>query len=124
MSSDKKKPRGKPFTGKNDPRRSNAGQRSREAVQTAAQMRDMIVQVLNEPAKVELPPAEQLSKLEVSVRQAVNRAMTGDTAEFHRLMDRIWGKANQQVDVTSSDGSMTPQVVQFIPYVSADNASA
>lgn len=122
----KKKPRGKPFTGKADPRRNTAGQRNKAAVETAVQARALYVQVLNEP---DTKPAESASNLEVIVRRHVHNARNGDANERELIFDRIWGKANQPIDLTSSDGSMTPQAVTFIPFrgneknVSADNTT-
>jgi hypothetical protein len=117
----KKKPRGKPFTGNNDPRNNRAGQRSREVVQTSAQARALYVQVLHEP--ISTPPEPTMSNLEMIVRRHVQDAKKGDAQAREQMFDRIWGKANQPIDLTSSDGSMTPQAVMFVPFVNNANAS-
>jgi len=121
-------PRGVPKTGKRnvkphagqfrkgatDERRNNAGQRSAEAVATSAQARTLYVQVLNE--QINAPLSAEMSNLEYIVRKHVRAAKDGDAQQREQMFDRIWGKAVQEVDLKSSDGSMTPGAVMFIPY--------
>lgn len=117
----KLKPRGKgkPFSGADDPRRNNAGQRNKKAIETAAEYRALIVQILEEPHGTPLP--EEMSNLEVIARVHVaNSKKASDERE--KLLDRIWGRATQPIDATSSDGSMTPpKAVMLVPYVNNDN---
>jgi hypothetical protein len=110
----KKKPRGKAFEAGRDARRNANGQRNAAAVATAAAMREMYLQVLAEPIGSE--PVEAQSKIEEIVRQHVSAATAGDAHARETLLDRIWGKSLQPLDVTSSDGTMTPTSYQFIPY--------
>lgn len=107
----KKKPRGKPFTGNDDPRNNRSGQRNAGAVATATAMREMYVQVLAEP--MDAPPVEAQSKVEAIVRQHVTAAANGDAHARETLLDRIFGKSTQHVEGTNST---TPKAVQFVPY--------
>jgi hypothetical protein len=96
-----------------DPRRNNAGQRDKKAVETAAEYRSLIVQILHEPHGTPLPA--EMTNLEVIARVHVANSKK-ESDEREKLLDRIWGKANQPIDLTSSDGSMTPGAVTFVPY--------
>lgn len=102
----------------NPANRNNAGQRKREQVQTAAQARELYVAVLHEPIGTQ--PNPQMSNLEMIVRQHVQAAKKGDERARETMFDRIWGKAIQQLDHTSSDGTMTPQAVMFVPWSKPD----
>ena len=113
---EKKKPRGKAFTSGEDDRRNCNGQRNAAAIETATQIRALYVQVLAEDAATPTPDPATLSNLERIVRRHVELAMSGDARARETMMDRIWGRALQPMDFASSDGSMTPKAVQFIPY--------
>lgn len=99
--------------------RNNSGQRSREVVETAAQLRALYVKVLHEP--INAPLNNEMSNMEFIARQHVKAAKQGIREERETMFDRIWGKSNQRVDLTSSDGSMTPQAVMFVPFVNNAN---
>lgn len=104
-----------------DSRRNNAGQRNATAVATAAQARELYVQLLNEPVNTPISPT--MSNLELICRQHVKAAKAGVADEREKLFDRIWGKASQPIDLTSSDGSMTPQAITFIPYQGTNDSN-
>lgn len=103
---------------KDDPRRNNAGQRNAAAVATAAQLRELYVQLLNQMINEPLPI--EMSNLELIARQHLKAAKQGNSDEREKMLDRIWGKATQAVDLISSDGSMTPKAVMFVPYDGTD----
>jgi len=90
--SEKKKPRGKPFESK-DARRNCYGQRNAAAVATAAEIRELYIQVLHLKAGTPPPPDAEMSKLERIVWQHVMRAMAGDRRACEQMLDRIFGKA-------------------------------
>ena len=129
-ASAKPKPRGKPFTGKGDPRngkgfdvrpeaRNNNGQRSAAAVNFSRNIRELIVTVGEEITTLE--NGRRISKIEGVVRAAYNQAIAGDSAARLFIAERVEGKAAQQIDVTNSDGSLAPpNAVRIIPYVEDD----
>lgn len=109
---------GKPFSGTDDPRRNNDGQRSKEVVQTVAQARALYVQVLAEPPEAQTKPQ---TKLEEIVRQHVTLAKGNDAianAAREQMFDRLWGKSAQPV--TGPDGGPIPMAFQFVPYAGND----
>lgn len=99
-SGEKKKPRGKPFTGADDPRNNANGQRSRAVVATAAQARELYVTVLHEPHNATIDAG--MSNLELIVRQHVAAARKGDATQREQMLDRIWGKALQSVELNGT----------------------
>lgn len=115
---------GKPFATGEDSRRNNAGQRNREVVATASQARDLYVKLLHEA--INQPIDKDMTNLELICRQHVKSARNGDQDARELLFNRIWGKASQPMDLTSSDGSMTPlpAAFTFIPYVKPDTDSS
>jgi len=80
----------------NPENRNAAGQRSAAVVRTAAEYRDYLIDVMHK--KLNTPPSEDASYMEVmaftQVRNAVN-----DPAQREDLLNRIWGKATQQINV-------------------------
>ena len=101
---------------KDDPRRNNAGQRSREVVATAAQARELYVRVLHEP--INTPPDGGMTNLELIVRQHVAAAKKGDAAAREQMLDRIWGKAIERQEISGPDGSAQRFIVEEVsrPY--------
>ena len=85
-----------------DPRRNNAGQRNRAVVATASQARDLYVKVLHEPIGTAPDPA--MSNLEMIVRQHIAAAKKGTTQDREQLLDRIWGKAVQAMELSGPSG--------------------
>lgn len=111
----KQKPRGKAFTGKDDPRRNNHGQRNAAAVATLAETRALYVKILNE--KVGTPVDKDMSNLELIVRQQVAGAKKGDDLKREKMFDRIWDKTTQPVDVDGTlrhehSGSITVEQIR------------
>lgn len=95
-----------------------SGQRNKAAVQTAAQYRDFLVEVLQKPFNS--APPDEPTYLEWMAYKHVAAAAGGDGSAREQLLDRIWGKSNQPIDLSNSDGSLRPTSYQFVPYVSDD----
>jgi len=98
----KKKPRGKAFTGKDDPRRSNNGQRSAAAVMFASEIRQIIVALGEE--SVSNSKGERRKRIEVAVLGMYDRAMQGDVSAFNTLVERVEGKVVAPVELSGRDG--------------------
>lgn len=121
----KPKPRGKPFEKGNsvgkqftpgDARANLNGQRSAAAVNFSRNIRELIVTVGEEVTTLE--NGQRISKIEGVVRAAYKQAIAGDSAARLFIAERVEGKAAQQIDLTSSDGSLSPpNAVRIIPYV-------
>lgn len=92
--------RGKPFTGKDDPRANKSGSRNKAVVRTQSEMRDLYVMILHEPLGTEYNP--EMSRMEMIARQHVIAATKGDADAREKLLDRIWGKAKETLDLTGS----------------------
>jgi hypothetical protein len=107
------------FKAKDDPRRNNAGQRSREVVATSAQARALYVQVLHED--INITPAAGMSNLELIVRLHVQAAKRGDADEREKMFDRIWGKAIQGVSVGGTDGGPLEIILREVTINHADD---
>lgn len=117
----KGKPRGKPFTpetaaevsvpftGADDPRRNNHGQRNKEAVKTTAQIRNLIVGLFHE-RKNNPPPVdeEDQTNLEFGLRRYVTKAITEDDFGLENLMNRVYGKSFQPVEVLNPLADLYP----------------
>lgn len=110
---------GKQFTGKDDPRGNRNGQRNKAAVRTQAEMRDLYVVVLHERGD-ELKPNPNATNLETIVRRHVLAAVNGDAAQREDLLDRIWGKALQQM--SGPDGKDLFPTVVLLPDNVRDHA--
>lgn len=98
----------------NPKNRNTAGQRSREVVATAAQARALYVQLLHEPHGAPLP--DEISNLEVIVRQHVAAAKKGDATAREQMFDRIWGKALQPIGGPDGDA-----IKILVEYADAEN---
>lgn len=100
---DKKKPRGgnnNPsgkggFTGADDPRRNNNGQRSAPVVAFNRTVREVIAEVGNETLTKD---SKQYSRLELAVRGLYVKASKGDVSAFNALVERVEGKVAQGVN--------------------------
>lgn len=112
------KQRGKPFQVGEDARRHKDGTKSSAAVAFNKQIRQIIVEVGDETVNAN---GQMISRIEGAVRGMYQQAAKGNVPAFNALVERVEGKALQIVDLTSSDGSMKPAAVTFIPYVSNDS---
>lgn len=106
------------FTGADDPRRNNNGQRSAEAVAFGKSLRELIVTVGEEVTT--LPDGRKISKIEGVVRAAYRQAIEGDANARSFIAERVEGKVTQPTEHTGKNGGAIPLAIQFIPYDSTD----
>ena len=86
------------FTGADDPRRNNSGQRSAKAVRQKAEYREIAVGVLALPAGT--PPPKKATYLQVMVWSQVHGAVK-DPIQRELLLNRVYGKPTERVDSTA-----------------------
>jgi len=97
----KAKPRGKPFTGLDDPRRSNAGTRTASDLAFNRSLREIIVSVGNEPVK---QGDVTYTRVEAMVRGLYEKGSKGDVNAFNALIERVEGKVSQVNELTGKNG--------------------
>lgn len=102
-ASGKKAPRGKPFsghddprrspgfTGASDPRRNNNGQRNREAVAFTKLLREMLIEQ-------GLSLVDGVPRIERVIRRVYDAAEAGESWAVALLFDRIEGRVTQPIE--------------------------
>lgn len=97
----KAKPRGKPFTGADDPRRSNTGTRTAADVAFNRSLREIIASVGNEQVK---EGSTTYTRVEMMVRGLYEKASKGDVVAFNALAERVEGKVPFVNQLTGANG--------------------
>lgn len=90
-STPKKKPRGKPFAGKGDPRNWKGG-RPRKGESLAEKFRDALADSLNETG---------YTKLDALIDVLVNKALSGDQQALEYCFARGWGKLIDRIETNN-----------------------
>lgn len=111
MSTTPKKARGKPFTGKDDPRRHDGGTKSSATIAFNREIRAIICSVGNEAVESK---GQKLSRIEGAVRGMYQAATKGNVQAFTALVERVEGKVAQGVEVGAPGGGPVEVILREI----------
>lgn len=102
----KKKPRGKPFTGKGDPRNNLTG-RPKLGATLAARYRDALAEAQNEAN------GGDYTKLDAMIDVLIGKAMEGDQRAIEYLQERGFGKVPDRLELANLNTEPKPDFSSF-----------
>lgn len=101
----------KPFTGADDPRRSNGRPKGVLNSKTRLERILNLIEKHKNPVTGEI---ENFTVAEVLDLKQIVKARQGDTKAYQTIMDRLEGKPSQAVDMTTNGNDINIALVKFI----------